>query len=84
MSTAATLPRLKSRRAPYSEDLNLCEARQAAKIAYGKEKLAGRESETETHRLAMIEFRNQMEERFPKLGVETYLMSLDGKVETLA
>jgi len=49
----------------------------AAKIAYGKEKLSTREGETETHRAAMAEFRTQMREK-------TYLMSLDGKMETVA
>jgi carbonic anhydrase len=56
----------------------------AAKIAYGKEKLATPEGETETHRAAMAEFRKQVAEKQPKLSVETYLMSLDGKMETLA
>jgi carbonic anhydrase len=56
----------------------------AAKIAYGKEKLATRDGETEVHRAAMAEFRKQVAEKQPKLGVETYLMSLDGKMETLA
>ena len=56
----------------------------AARIAYGKEKLATREGETETHRAAMAEFRKQAAEKQPKLGVETYLMALGGKMETLA
>jgi carbonic anhydrase len=56
----------------------------AAKIAYGKEKLATPEGETETHRAAMAEFRKQVAEKQPKLSVETCLMSLDGKMETLA
>lgn len=56
----------------------------AARIAYGKEKLATREGETETHRAAMAEFRKQLAEKQPKLTAETYLMALDGKMETLA
>jgi len=56
----------------------------AAKIAYGKEKLTTPADETEIHRAAMAEFRRQMSEKQPKLAVETYLMSLDGKMETLA
>jgi carbonic anhydrase len=55
----------------------------AAKIAYGKEKLATRDSETEVHRAAMAEFRKQMAEKQPKLVVETYLMALGGKMEKL-
>jgi carbonic anhydrase len=53
----------------------------AAKIAYGVEKVANPQVETETHRAALMEFRRQMGERQPKLGVETGLMALDGKVE---
>jgi carbonic anhydrase len=56
----------------------------AAKIAYGKEKLASPASETEVHRAAMAEFRKQVAEKQPKLAVETCLMALDGKVENMA
>src|SRR5215471_11662314 len=56
----------------------------AAKIAYGPEKVANPEVETETHRAALMEFRRQMGERQPKLAVETGLMALDGKVEMFA
>jgi carbonic anhydrase len=56
----------------------------AAKIAYGKDKLATKDLETETHRAAMAEFRKQVTEKQPNLSVETYLMSLDGKMEALA
>jgi hypothetical protein len=38
---------------------------------------------TETHRVALAEFRKQVGERQPKLAVETGLMALDGKVEML-
>ena len=55
----------------------------AAKIAYGPEKSATPQVETETHRAALMEFRRQMGERQPKLAVETGLMGLDGKVEML-
>jgi carbonic anhydrase len=53
----------------------------AAKIAYGKDKLATPELETETHRTAMAEFRKMVGEKQPKLAVETYLMAKDGSVE---
>ena len=53
----------------------------AAKIAYGVEKVANPQVETETHRAALMEFRRQVGEHQPKLAVETGLMALDGKVE---
>lgn len=53
----------------------------AAKIAYGDAKVANRQTETETHREAMGEFRKQMKERLPQLAVETGLMDLKGKIE---
>ena len=56
----------------------------AAKIAYGAEKVATRQIETETHRTAMGEFRKQVKERFPQLGVETGLMALNGRIEMFA
>ena len=36
---------------------------------------------TETHKAALAEFRKQVGERHPQLGVETGLMALDGKLE---
>ena len=56
----------------------------AAKIAYGDAAVANAAAETKTHREAAAEFRKQLAVRHPKLGVDTGLMSLDGKVETLA
>jgi carbonic anhydrase len=53
----------------------------AARIAYGDAKVANPQVETETHRAALAEFRKQVNERQPKLAVETGLMALDGKVE---
>ena len=53
----------------------------AAKIAYGEEKVANRQIETETHKAALMEFRKQVGERQPKLKVELGLMALGGKVE---
>jgi carbonic anhydrase len=53
----------------------------AAKIAYGEAKVANPQLETETHHAALTEFRKQVNERQPRLAVETGLMGLDGKVE---
>jgi carbonic anhydrase len=53
----------------------------AAKIAYGEAAVADPQRETETHKTALMEFRKQVNERQPKLAVETGLMALDGKVE---
>jgi carbonic anhydrase len=53
----------------------------AARIAYGDAKVANADVETETHKAALMEFRKQVNERQPKLAVETGLMALDGKVE---
>ena len=52
----------------------------AAKIAYGAEKIANKEIETETHRSALIQFKNQLKVKQPKLVAELYLMDLDGSV----
>lgn len=56
----------------------------AAKIAYGEAAVANATIETETHRRALQEFRKQLKERHPKLGVETGVMALDGKVQQLS
>lgn len=53
----------------------------AAKIAYGAEKVANRQIETETHKAAMAEFRKRLKEKHPQLGCETGLMAVDGKIE---
>jgi len=53
----------------------------AAKIAYGPAKVASPRLETQTHRAALAEFRIQVGKRYPKLAVETGLMSLDGTME---
>ena len=55
----------------------------AAKIAYGDAKVANPKIETETHRAALAEFRKEMGARHPALKVETYLMSVNGRVEML-
>jgi hypothetical protein len=56
----------------------------AAKIAYGAEKVANPQIETETHKAALMEFRKQVGQRHPKMQVETGLMAVDGKVEMFA
>lgn len=53
----------------------------AAKIAYGADKVANKQIETETHKAALMEFKKQVGEKQPSLKVELGLMSLDGKVE---
>jgi hypothetical protein len=53
----------------------------AARIAYGEAKIANPEIETETHKAALAEFRKQVAERHPQLGVETGLMALDGTMQ---
>ena len=53
----------------------------AAKIAYGAEKVSDPAVETETHKAALFEFRQQLKANQPELGVELGLMSLDGKLE---
>src|SRR5215468_6006748 len=53
----------------------------AAKIAYGEAKVATPQADTETHKAALAEFRKQVGERHPQLGVQTGLMALDGKME---
>ena len=55
----------------------------AAKIAYGEAAVKNKDAETETHRKALAEFRKQVNEKQPKLGVETGLMSLNGRLEPL-
>jgi len=53
----------------------------AAKIAYGGDKVANPKIETETHRVAMSEFRKQVAQRHPELKIETGLMALNGRME---
>ena len=55
----------------------------AAKIAYGEAAVATKDAETETHRKALAEFRKQVNEKQPKLGVETGLMAINGRFERL-
>ena len=55
----------------------------AAQIAYGEAAVANAEAETKTHGMALTEFREQLKQRHPKLGAETGIMSLDGKLQQL-
>ncbi len=52
----------------------------AAKLAYGDASVATPDKETETHRAVLAEFRKEVQQRQPKLGVETGLMALDGSM----
>ncbi len=56
----------------------------AAKIAYGADKVANPQIETETHKAALMEFKKQLGERQPKLTAELHLMALDGKLDTFS
>lgn len=53
----------------------------AARIAYGENRVATPAAETATHRAALMEFRQQLKERHPYLGVQLGLMSLNGQLE---
>ena len=56
----------------------------AATIAYGAARVANREVETHTHKVALLKFRRLVAKRHPSLKTELGLMSLDGKVEMFA
>ncbi len=55
----------------------------ACRIAYGDKSTSTLEIETEQHRKVFAEFRRELARHQPKLGVETGLISLDGKMEIL-
>jgi carbonic anhydrase len=55
----------------------------AARIAYCDAAVVDVKAETETHRVALAEFRKQVNAKQAKLGVETGLMAIDGKYEPL-
>ena len=55
----------------------------AAEIAYGPDKVKPEAVETETHRVALAEFRKQVGQRHPQLKVETGLMAIDGRIEMI-
>ena len=56
----------------------------AAEIAYGEAAVANVAAETKTHQEALAEFRKQLAAHHPKLGVETGLMALYGRLEVLS
>jgi carbonic anhydrase len=55
----------------------------AAQIAYGAASIADPQIETETHRKALAELRNEVAKRQPGLTIETGLMALDGSIQML-
>jgi carbonic anhydrase len=55
----------------------------AAKLAFGENRIAAPEEETQTHREVFAQFRIELRRRHPDLAVEALLMALDGSVETL-
>jgi carbonic anhydrase len=56
----------------------------AAKIAYGDAKVATPALEAATHKEALLEFKRQLQEKFPTMGTHLGLMALDGTVETFS
>jgi hypothetical protein len=50
-------------------------------MAYGADKVAYKDAETQTHRAALMEFKKQVGERQPALQAELGLMAVDGSVE---
>jgi carbonic anhydrase len=56
----------------------------ACRIAYGDKSTSTPEIETEQHRKVFAKFRRDLTRHQPKLGVETGLISLDGKMEMLS
>lgn len=56
----------------------------AAKIAYGEKKVATPEAETATHQAALLEFKKQLNQKFPHMGVQLGLMSADGTLESFS
>lgn len=55
----------------------------AYKLFLGAERMAERGRETEAHTAELTKLRAAILQKAPKLEVETLLMSLDGKVETI-
>ena len=56
----------------------------AFKVILGEDFAKDRAKETTTHTTQLRELRRQILEKHPKLAVGMYLMSLDGKVESVA
>ena len=55
----------------------------AAKLAFGADKVADRESETVAHAEALMAFRKEVNARQPKLSVITGIMDLNGRVDLI-
>ena len=53
----------------------------AARIAYGAASIADPATETETHRKAFVEFRQEAGMRHSELTIETGLMALDSSIQ---
>lgn len=56
----------------------------AYKLALGADAVATTEGENDVHAATLAAFAAQVHDRHPDLKVETFLMSLDGKVEAVA
>lgn len=56
----------------------------AYKVILGPEHAKDKATETAAHAAQLATLRRQLAEKYPKLEVETLLMSLDGKVEQVA
>jgi len=56
----------------------------AFKVAFGDQFAAERAAETAQHKQVMAEFKEALVKKFPDLGVEFYLMALDGSAEQIA
>ena len=68
--------------APYQEsDCDRSPRLRRRQDCYGEAKVATPQAETDTHRAALGEFRKQVAERYPQLGVEIGLMALNGAME---
>jgi carbonic anhydrase len=55
----------------------------AYKVAYGEKFVGERAGETAQHKEVMAEFKKTLAKKHPDLGVEFYLMDLDGKAEAV-
>ena len=56
----------------------------AAKIAYGADAVASRDAETALHRKVFAEFKAQLAQKQPSMGIAGGLIGLDGTLESLA
>lgn len=56
----------------------------AYKVAFGAKFAGERAAETAQHKEVMVKFKQALAKKHPDLGVEFYLMALDGTVEAMA